>query len=184
MLISVYQYFSGCAACRQSSANLVKACRQNKDFSLKSFLRFRATHSPVALIGSGRSSYYECTMTLEALSPNISFQYAPINPLPLRSVPAICKAEPCSNVALRMGYVTLDETRKIVPLDANDSTFSTVPCVGIWIYVNEDMQTFSCHTLLSHPFVHGSCVRFLEFAGIAERVMHNDNCFLMVSVYI
>jgi hypothetical protein len=169
--------------CSLLTQNLAKALKHNRDYSLKSILRVRATCSPVATVAVGRAGYNESSLQCEAFSPKMTMQLIPIAPIPLRCVPPVTiKTQP--HAQMEMGYLTLDETRKMVPLSSSDSSVSRIPCVGAWVYVHVDVSAYTHQELVYHPYIFGACVRYMEYAGIGERVYVGGNCFLLVTTIL
>ena len=101
------------------------------------------------------------TLRFEAIIPNISFQITKIKTIPVLSTPlSIILAERKSNNNIysngskdssrndnvnkdlgprppQVGYVTLNQTRKIIPLLENDPIVSLTPLVGVWTAFND-----------------------------------------------
>ena len=62
-------------------------------------------------------------------------------------------------------YLTLDQTRKAVPLAASDPLVYQVPLVGVWLKPGSDSVTVE--EVLDHPAAWAACLRFLHCAAIA-----------------
>ena len=101
------------------------------------------------------------TLRFEAIIPNISFQITKIKTIPVLSTPlSIILAERKSNNNIysngskdssrndnvnkdlgprppQVGYITLNQTRKIIPLLENDPIVSLTPLVGVWTAFND-----------------------------------------------
>ena len=82
------------------------------------------------------------TLRLEAIMPNISLQAVQVRPVPVLTTPLsrqLCTGIP-SNLPPSMGYLTLNQTRKVVMLLEDDSSVPMVPLVGVWVkFHNSEM---------------------------------------------
>lgn len=126
------------------------------------------------------------TVRMEAILPNISFQAVQLNSIPILATPLAKhltnSTASTAGDAPKIGYLTLNQVRKLVLLQETDTSVSLVPLVGLWVkfgiqYFDEEIAA----TLLEHPFVWGACVRFLCSDQIHERVHVAQNTFLLVS---
>ena len=82
-----------------------------------------------------------------------------------------------------MGYLTLNQTRKVVPLLESDTAVSLAPIVGVWVAIDEPTGGVPSrpHNFLDHPYVWGACVRFMNNAKIADRLYIDKDTFLMAN---
>lgn len=67
--------------------------------------------------------------------------------------------------AVRGRYLTLDQTRKAVPLAAADPLVYQAPLVGVWLKPGSDSVTVE--EVLDHPAAWAACLRFLHCGAIA-----------------
>ena len=98
----------------------------------------------------------------------------------------------------QVGYVTMNQTRKIVPLVENDPAVSIAPIVGIWtaydeIHDSPDTSTDTAdhfknknenndeYSNLRNPLTWAVMIRFLFNENIKDRVFISDETFLLVS---
>ena len=77
----------------------------------------------------------------------------------------------------KFGYLTMNRTRKLVPLLESDTSLPTCPLVGVWVSGLSEHGSEP----MAHPFVWAACLRFLNYENIHERVFIADNqTFLLV----
>ncbi|CAD5125612.1 DgyrCDS13815 [Dimorphilus gyrociliatus] len=144
---------------------LHKRCKTNQKISFCQFF-----HPLVALqIGDGLE------IRSDMVYPDVSFTAIPIQNVPL--VPsALAKnlASPyCRSYVLgeaQSGYLSMDQTRKVLLILESDPKVSSLPIVGIWI---------SGVATISDPFVWACCCRYL-FSNIKNRVHPLSEPFLVI----
>lgn len=73
----------------------------------------------------------------------------------------------------RMGYLTMNRTRKLVPLLEGDDNLRTIPIVGLWVT--------GCSSV-DHPFVWAACVRYMVNESLADRVFVQAGTFLLACI--
>lgn len=156
--------------------NLIKTMHSGRSLTLKSCYRIRA-------IGKARESVIEFsgsqltgTVCFEAIMPDVSFQVALIRPLPMLAT-ALCgqlmqigssnSPHPLSAVA--SGYLTLNQTRKLVPLMDSDGALSRTPTVGVWVRFASPGSVEGVASLVKHPFAWAACVRYLANDLVRDR---------------
>jgi SCL-interrupting locus protein N-terminus len=108
---------------------------------------FSCISLPVHLCASGyvtsHESSYNSTIRFEAILPNASFHIQQVRTMPVLSTPLSMKIarRPSSGTHTggppQVGYVTLNQTRKIVPLLENDPAVCVIPIVGVWTAFDE-----------------------------------------------
>ena len=164
-----------------------------RSHSLKSSLRLRA----VGHVTTSTRALLAATLRFEAVVPDESFCFQQIRPPPLLSTPLSLKLACATRTdslagVWSAGYLTLNRTRKVVPLLETDPAVSLAPLVGVWVGVGggvgggigggdgnggQSPQPPSPHT---NPFIVAACVRFLKDAKIRERVfVDSDQTFLL-----
>jgi len=177
-------------------ANLGKAVCTTKSSTLRNCMRIRAAGQVQKANGMLNG-----VLRFEAVLSDVSFQAIKIRPLPMLSTPLSLKltrattnrppvgvdgafvggsaAGPC------MGYLTLNQTRKIIPLLETDPAVSLAPMIGIWVsaedfssgqqqHLDEQNQVF-----LRHPIVWAACLRFLYNEKICDRAFVAQETFLL-----
>ena len=94
-----------------------------------------------------------------------------------------------SVVAPIFGYLTLNQTRKVVFLRENENNIRILPLVGVWIRLADNGETIPSiadannkeQNAMYHPLVWAACVRFCRNRNeIRERVLVADGTFLVV----
>lgn len=119
--------------------------------------------------------------------PNVSYQVVKIRNLPLLLTPlSINLTQQNGNDARstgpRMGYLTLNQTRKVVPMLECDTASSVSPIVGVWVCLDEPEGGAAFpNTFLNHPFLWGACTRFMQNTNIRDRVYIDTDTFLMAN---
>lgn len=84
--------------------------------------------------------------------------------------------------ARRSGYLTLDRTRKAVPLLKVDPLVYQQPIVGVWVYgvdLDDEWDQETVRTQLADPFLYFACLHYLTSRAIKERVQLSKNTFLV-----
>lgn len=166
--------------------NLGKTIRSTREFSLRSCLRIRAAGHVQRVRNTLTGAY-----RFEAILPNASFHGVRIKSVPVLSTPLSLKlakhvptispapSNDSNNVCPQMGYLTMNQTRKLVPLLETDPSIATSPIVGVWVSLPDNDEVSS--TILSHPLAWGSCVRFMCSERIQDKAFIAPNTFLFVN---
>jgi len=181
----------------ESTQDLIKNLRvqymTGRNYTLKSCFRLRAA----GFISNSTSASLHGTLRFEVLVPNETFSFQQIRPLPLLSTPlsmkltavsSLSSVTGCSSSLLhggdgmprQMGYLTLNKTRKAVPLHETDPAVSLAPLVGVWVTAR---NAGSCETVHRDPFVVGACVRFLKDSRIRERVFVDSEKTFLLAIF-
>ncbi|XP_063962520.1 SCL-interrupting locus protein homolog [Lytechinus pictus] len=111
-----------------------------------------------------------------AVSVSTSFTGCPVKSIPI--IPTALARNLMGPLSLsdvqgsyKTGFLSMDETRKLLLLLESDPKASTIPLVGIWL---------SGITQMSNPVVWSACLRYLHSNGIHERVSSPNGGFLVV----
>ena len=152
------------------------------------------------------------TLRFEAILPNVSFQVQRIRTIPVLSTPLSIKLARRSGSSgpPQVGYVTLNQTRKIIPLLENDPAVSLTPLVGVWTAFDDISEYYEKYTNhsdqnnnqnnhhnrqydresapprepssnVSNPLTWAICMRFLYNEHIKERAFVASDTFILVS---
>lgn len=131
------------------------------------------------------------------LAPDVSLRAVPIDPVPLLSTPLV-KQLTSGSASLRgvgtasaggpspraMGYLTLNQVRKVAPLLETDAALATTPTVGLWVqFAFDDCDGGGADdesSLVGHPFCWGACVKYLASDWLADRRFADSETFLLV----
>ncbi|XP_077981613.1 SCL-interrupting locus protein homolog [Glandiceps talaboti] len=104
------------------------------------------------------------------------FDVMPINPVPI--IPTALARNLSGPLSLsdvqgtpKSGYITMDQTRKLLLLLESDPKVYNLPLVGIWL---------SGVTSIQNPYVWASCLRYMFNSSIQERVCSASQGFLLV----
>ncbi|KAI5101143.1 SCL-interrupting locus protein-like, partial [Silurus meridionalis] len=73
--------------------------------------------------------------------------------------------------ARKRGFLTMDQTRKLLLILESDPKVYTLPLVGVWL---------SGVTHIQNPVVWAWCLRYLYSSSLHDRVMSEDDAFLVV----
>ena len=151
------------------------------------------------------------TIRFEAVLPNISYHVQQVRTIPVLTTPLSLKLARRNNNSSgdipKVGYVTLNQTRKIVPLLENDPAVCTTPLVGVWTafdevestngneneneknlsnfdrsdtqYQNKDQN--SANSYLQNPLTWAILTRFLCSEHLRDKVFFEKETFLLVS---
>lgn len=117
----------------------------------------------------------------EILYPAVSLQFTPINSLKLVSTPLSVKLTQNKREKFQAGYLTMDQSGRVLPLLPSDPLAYKYPIVGIWVTgIPETQSSKACPIM--HPLVWANCVQFLENFNIKDKISPSleDNCFLFL----
>ncbi|CAJ1059545.1 SCL-interrupting locus protein homolog isoform X2 [Xyrichtys novacula] len=116
------------------------------------------------------------SLSWSSVSPSVAVVVQPVRSVPviptalLRSLTSINR--PLPHAANRQrGFLTMDQTRKLLLLLESDPKVSTLPLVGLWL---------SGVTHIYNPQVWAWCLRFLFSSSLQDRVFSESSCFLLV----
>lgn len=122
----------------------------------------------------------------EILYPSVSFQFTPISPLKLVSTPLSVKLiqnKPTQNKRekFQAGYLTMDQTGRVLPMLPSDPLAYKYPIVGIWVTNIPESQNIKACPIM-HPLVWANCVQFIENTNIKDKISPclDDNSFLFL----
>ncbi|XP_010608563.1 SCL-interrupting locus protein isoform X2 [Fukomys damarensis] len=112
----------------------------------------------------------------EAITLANSFKCAPVKPIPI--IPTALARNLNSNLNIsqvqstyKYGYLTMDETRKLLLLLESDPKVCSLPLVGIWL---------SGILYIYSPQVWACCLRYMFSSSIQERVFSESGNFIIV----
>jgi hypothetical protein len=170
---------------------------------------FSTVSLPLRLCAAGyvtsHESSYNSTIRFEAILPDVSFHIQQVRTMPVLSTPLSMKIARKSSSGThtggppQVGYVTLNQTRKIVPLLENDPAVCVTPIVGVWTAFDEppkdvteknssssktqnsDLERASECCNIMNPLTWAILTRFLFNEHVKERVYVADETFLLVS---
>ncbi|XP_075038136.1 SCL-interrupting locus protein [Mixophyes fleayi] len=111
-----------------------------------------------------------------AVSVANTFESTPIKPVPIIPTALARNLSSHNNIAQlqgthKCGYLTMDQTRKLLLVLESDPKAYTLPLVGIWL---------SGITHIHSPQVWASCLRYMFRSSIKERVLSEGGSFLIV----
>jgi hypothetical protein len=190
--------------------NLAKSMKFGREFALRSCIRIRATGNAVRTnTATANTPYHQGlensnskssssegslsgTVRFEAVMPNVSFQSVQIKPIPILST---ALSQRLTNAKTRtieaerdlpkMGYLTMNQTRKLVPLLETDPSVPLVPMVGVWVSHAASLgQALGPGGLVDHPFTWAACVRFLCSDHACQKVLLTQDTFLLVRIVL
>ncbi|KAG7393216.1 hypothetical protein PHYPSEUDO_011221 [Phytophthora pseudosyringae] len=123
---------------------------------------------------------------LECAASPVLFKLSLVRNLPLLMTPlaaSLAKREFSTRSGnMRSGYLTLDRTRKAVPLLKIDPLVLQQPLVGVWVYgvqIDDAWDEGTARRQLANPFVYFACIGYLTSEAIKERVGPEKNTFLV-----
>ncbi|KAM8930558.1 SCL-interrupting locus protein [Pelodytes ibericus] len=104
------------------------------------------------------------------------FEITPVKPVPIIPTALARNLSSHNNIAQlqgthKCGYLTMDQTRKLLLVLESDPKVYTLPLVGIWL---------SGVTHIHSPQVWSSCLRYMFSSSIKERVLLESGSFLIV----
>ncbi|CAI5719899.1 unnamed protein product [Peronospora destructor] len=123
---------------------------------------------------------------LECAASPVLFKFSLIRNLPLLMTPlavSLARREFSTKSGnLRSGYLTLDRTRKAVPLLKVDPLVLQQPLVGVWVYgvqIDDAWDEEIARRQLADPLLYFACIGYLMSEVIKERVGPENNTFLV-----
>ncbi|GMF15278.1 unnamed protein product [Phytophthora lilii] len=135
-----------------------------------------------------RSSPHEAQLDfqMECAASPVLFKFSLVRNLPLLMTPlaaSLARREfSTRSVSLRSGYLTLDRTRKAVPLLKVDPLVLQQLLVGVWVYgiqIDDAWDEEVARRQLADPFLYFACIGYLMSEAIRERVGPEKNTFLV-----
>jgi hypothetical protein len=138
----------------------------------------------------------------EVIVPDISFQFLGIPAIPILATPLCLSLLPspqqksaeedslfaCFDQKPHMGFVTLNQTRKIVfVLESDTNALTRIPMIGVWLRLPpesigyDENGDIKLDQAIDHPLCWAACVRFLFSDKVQERVFVAHETFLIVS---
>ena len=117
----------------------------------------------------------------EILYPSISFQFSPISSLKLVSTPLSVKLTQNKRDKFQAGYLTMDQSGRVLPLLPSDPLAYKYPIVGIWVAgIPESQNVKACPIM--HPLVWANCVQYIENSSIKDKISPSleENAFLFL----
>lgn len=117
----------------------------------------------------------------EILYAAVSLQFTPISSLKLVSTPLSVKLTQNKRDKFQAGYLTMDQSGRVLPLLPSDPLSYKYPIVGIWVTgIPESQNSKACPIM--HPLVWANCVQFIENANIKDKISPclEENSFLFL----
>ncbi|XP_048458330.1 SCL-interrupting locus protein homolog [Rhincodon typus] len=114
-----------------------------------------------------------------AVTVAITFDATPVNAVPIIPTALARNLTSPLNIAYvqgtyKFGYLTMDQTRKLLLMLESDPKVFTLPLVGIWV---------SGATYVHSPQVWACCLRYLFSSSIQERVFWTEQKRFLLVVY-
>ncbi|XP_034438146.1 SCL-interrupting locus protein homolog isoform X1 [Hippoglossus hippoglossus] len=128
------------------------------------------------VVCSQQSDTMVFSLSWSAICPSVSMDIQPVRAIPiiptalLRSLIGVGRTLQHATNCHR-GFLTMDQTRKLLLLLESDPKAANLPLVGLWL---------SGVTHMYNPQVMSWCLRFLFSTALQERVLSESGCFLLV----
>ncbi|KAI8466252.1 MAG: hypothetical protein J3K34DRAFT_524705 [Monoraphidium minutum] len=71
----------------------------------------------------------------------------------------------------RSGFLSMDQARSLLPLEAEDENVHTIPLVGVWVKGPDSPL---------HPLVAAACLKFHYASTLLDRALQGDGSFLLL----
>ncbi|XP_076582946.1 SCL-interrupting locus protein homolog isoform X2 [Chaetodon auriga] len=130
----------------------------------------------VRVVCSQQSDAAAYSLSWTSVCPSVGVDVQPVRAVPviptalLRSLTSINRPPPLATNRQR-GFLTMDQTRKLLLLLESDPKASSLPLVGLWL---------SGVTHVYNPQVWAWCLRFLFSSALQDRVFSESGRFLLV----
>jgi hypothetical protein len=164
--------------CVRSSSTMVNSVLQGMRrpglFSLNSFLAIRATLQPAPSKAG--------VAVFEAVLPNIDLRLTRIHPIAFLGTSLANQLLSGPTRTGRTGYLTLNETRKLVPILETDPMLVSIPLVGVWFSDGSVDFGEDGASNLAHPTIWAACIRYLFCTEFKDKASVDDRTFLLVVV--
>ncbi|KAA8578176.1 hypothetical protein FQN60_018732, partial [Etheostoma spectabile] len=127
------------------------------------------------VVCSQQSDAASFVLSWSAVCPSLSVDVQPVRAVPviptalLRSLTGARR--PPLHAGRQRGFLTMDQTRKLLLLLESDPKASRLPLVGLWL--SGVVQVYN-------PQVWAWCLRFLCSSALQDRVVSESGCFLLV----
>ncbi|OMJ86511.1 hypothetical protein SteCoe_12006 [Stentor coeruleus] len=122
----------------------------------------------------------------EILYPSVSFQFTPISQIKLVSTPLSVKLIQNKTIQnkrekFQEGYLTMDQTGRVLPMLPSDPLAYKYPIVGIWVSNIPESQNHKAYPIM-HPLVWANCIQFIENTNIKDKISPSleNNSFLFL----
>ncbi|RYH04962.1 hypothetical protein EON65_46000 [archaeon] len=175
--------------CRALLQNLAKSISSGRGFCFKHFVRILAsTHKKHPDDSHTTLDESSQTFHFEAIVPAISFQALCINAIPILNSAlynSIMQSKD-TDPTYRMGYFSMNQIRKLVPLLQDDACLPVAPIVGVWVKfdIAEDLAGQALQAAfddaLQHPLTWAAAVRYLHSDRLVHRQFVAEDTFLVV----
>lgn len=115
-------------------------------------------------------------LSWSVVCPSVAVDIQPVRAIPiiptalLRSLTSVGRPSPHA-AGRQRGFLTMDQTRKLLLLLESDPKASNLPLVGLWL---------SGVTHVYNPQVWVWCLRFMFSSGLQDRVLSESGSFLLV----
>ncbi|XP_068449013.1 SCL-interrupting locus protein homolog [Clinocottus analis] len=123
------------------------------------------------LVVSQQSDAAAFVLRWSAVYPSVVVDVQPVRPVPVIPTALLRRLTGLQRGAPQRGFLTMDQTRKLLLLLESDPKASNLPLVGLWL---------SGVAHVSSPQVWAWCVRFLYSSALQDRVLSESRCFLLV----
>lgn len=167
---------------RNFRAQLEKSIRISKTFALKNYFRVRGTGKGTSISALNELSG---SIKFEALAPDINIRCTPLRPIPILATPLsvmLMSTSLSSSAVPNFGYLSLNQTRKVVFLNDNDPGITVTPTVGVWVrYDNNYKNSELVDDAIFHPYSWLACLRFIQNESLLKDYILDGNTFLLVS---
>ena len=107
-------------------------------------------------------------LRFEVLFPHCNLLFTPLGPHKLVSCPLTKKLVQKSE-AFDRGYLTLDQSSRLVPLEPSDPMVLKYPIIGIWVKGIPQTNSASKTIQIVHPLVWAACMQFILNKDFREK---------------
>ena len=121
-------------------------------------------------------------LRFEILFPYINLLFAPLSPIKLVSSSLTKRLIQPYSSDFENGFLTMDQSSRIVPLEFSDKMVMEYPIVGIWVKGIPQTNASSKSFCIVHPLVWAACVQYITSDRFKEKVSPSlPNCtFLFI----
>lgn len=176
--MSFYSLILNFKLCRLLIDNLSKSLVTSRVFSLRSTFRIRAIGNAKRIEGGGFSG----KIRFEVITPTLMFDAIQIRQVPVFMSPLShsLMGNELGYQGPKFGYLSLNQTRKVVPLTEIDPLVLKLPLIGVWILSDGVLEN---EDITSNAVAWSACLKYYYSENIRERVYVDQEKTFLLTIF-